>query len=44
MGEIFNKEKINDDNQEYFELINRKLNNEIINHSKNNKKNIGKMF
>ena len=38
MGEIFNKEKINDDNQEYFELINRKLNNEIINHSKNNKK------
>ena len=38
MGEIFNKEIINEDNQEYFDLINRKFHNELENNSNNNRK------
>ena len=38
MGEIFNKEIINEDNQEYFGLINRKFHNELENNSNNNRK------
>ena len=44
MGESISKEIINDDNQEYFDLINRKIKNEtpnpIIDNSNGKKKKI----
>ena len=36
MGETFSKEIINEDNQEYFDLINKKIKNENSNQTNEN--------